>query len=349
LGRSLLDTASYLAEEFRRAGRLSPLHQQQRQDILAEEIANLIRAWGNSDPPVRRNCAITPKHLRTLHLAAAQRQSPLLRALAHLITGAFFFACRSCEYVKVNTRGKTKLLQLHNILFTDKDYKAHTHNDPNLLAGAEYVTITFTDQKNNHKNESRTQQRNSDHTLCPVRSWVTTVRRIVRYPNAGPNTTVNTFLEPNHSTPRYLTQNDVNTLLRYTINKHTPEYFGYHHGFVGTHSIRSGAAMALYLATGHPHRIMLLGIWSSDAFLLYLRPEVMSSSARLSQNMLLNDDFRQAQTQAQDQTSHSNDRIHPAVSLQRGDSRSIISAPRSGYGGAENASRITMPRFHMFH
>jgi hypothetical protein len=36
---------------------------------------------------------------------------------------------------------------------------------------------------------------------------------------------------------------------------------------MGTHSIRSGAAMAMYLADVPVFTIMLIGCWSSDAFL----------------------------------------------------------------------------------
>jgi hypothetical protein len=40
---------------------------------------------------------------------------------------------------------------------------------------------------------------------------------------------------------------------------------------VGTHSIRSGAAMAMYLGECPVFLIMLIGCWSSNAFLRYIR------------------------------------------------------------------------------
>ena len=43
---------------------------------------------------------------------------------------------------------------------------------------------------------------------------------------------------------------------------------------IGTHSLRSGAAMQMYLGEIPVYTIMLIGRWSSDAFLRYIRKQV---------------------------------------------------------------------------
>jgi hypothetical protein len=43
---------------------------------------------------------------------------------------------------------------------------------------------------------------------------------------------------------------------------------------IGTRSIRSGAAMVMYLAGVPVFSIMLIGIWSSTAFLRYIRKQI---------------------------------------------------------------------------
>jgi len=40
---------------------------------------------------------------------------------------------------------------------------------------------------------------------------------------------------------------------------------------VGCHSIRSGAAMAMYLGECPVYVMMMIGRWASDAFLRYIR------------------------------------------------------------------------------
>jgi hypothetical protein len=66
-----------------------------------------------------------------------------------------------------------------------------------------------------------------------------------------------------------------------------------HHGLgitspiqVGLHSLRSSAAMVMYLNRVPVYTIMLLGRWSSDAFLRYIRPQVEQFSRGVSQAMI---------------------------------------------------------------
>ncbi len=55
---------------------------------------------------------------------------------------------------------------------------------------------------------------------------------------------------------------------------------------VGTHLLWSGAAMSMYLGECPVYTIMLLGRWSSDAFLRYIRKQVMELSHNVSKKML---------------------------------------------------------------
>jgi hypothetical protein len=55
---------------------------------------------------------------------------------------------------------------------------------------------------------------------------------------------------------------------------------------MGTHSIRSGVAMVMYLGKCPVYTIMLIGWWSSDAFLHYIHKQVMQFSHNVSKKML---------------------------------------------------------------
>ena len=61
---------------------------------------------------------------------------------------------------------------------------------------------------------------------------------------------------------------------------------------VYTHLIRSGAAMAMYLGECSIFIIMLIGCWSSDAFLMYIRKQVMEFSQNVVKRMLSCQNFR---------------------------------------------------------
>ena len=61
---------------------------------------------------------------------------------------------------------------------------------------------------------------------------------------------------------------------------------------IGTHSIRSGAAMQMFLGECPVYVIMMIGRWSSDAFLKYIRKQVEQFSHNVSRRMLRFEYFR---------------------------------------------------------
>ena len=69
------------------------------------------------------------------------------------------------------------------------------------------------------------------------------------------------------------------------------EKLGFKSSEIGTHSIRSGAAMAMYLYNVSVYTIMLIGRWSSDAFLLYIQKQVEQFSHNVSRTMIKNQFF----------------------------------------------------------
>ena len=64
------------------------------------------------------------------------------------------------------------------------------------------------------------------------------------------------------------------------------EVLGFKKEQVGTHSIRSGASMVIYLGECPVYTIMLIGRWSSDAFLGYIRKQVEQFSHNVSKRMI---------------------------------------------------------------
>jgi hypothetical protein len=69
------------------------------------------------------------------------------------------------------------------------------------------------------------------------------------------------------------------------------EKFGFDPKDIGNHSIRSGAAMALFLMDHHPTKIMILGRWKSEAFMDYIRPQVLEWTNLMSRDMVASDSF----------------------------------------------------------
>ena len=274
--------------------------------------------------------------------------------MADLAVGAFFFAMRSCEYLDVPVRGKTKQLLVRNIRFYDRRKNELSQRDPGLENLAEFVTVTFEDQKNNNKMQTRSQQRTNDATLCPCIRWARVVARILKDPNATVDSPVNIFVDPTATSEkertRRITQENLRTFLRVTAAMMGEKAAGYRPEEIGTHSIRAGAAMALFLADHSTYKIMILGRWSSTAFLAYIRPQVMEWTSGMSLAMTQNNHFFHAPDAHSSAPLRSNDLNDPYDPHIPGDLRALTSTQNalSSFNGP-SVSSFLFPRLNLFH
>ena len=287
--RTIQAAASQLAAQFRCNGRPSPIHFEGDPNRKHPRINELFRAWDKLDPPTKKEAALTTTHLLFIHENANNKNDPFLLAQAQLLTAAFFFACRSCEYSSVTNRGRTKLLRIRNITFLNDDIMPIPKGNIQGIASATLVQVCFEDQKNAHKADKRTQRRTSHPILCPVKALASTVTRILSYTKHSEDSPINSFIDPTSGIQRNFSQQSTNETLRSTCAMKPASFFGYNTSDIGSHSIRSGAAMALFMANVEPMR---LGRWSSDAFLQYIRPNVTQWTSTMSQLMSESTDFR---------------------------------------------------------
>ena len=277
--RAALDA---VAQTFRTNQLSSPIHDASGR--LNFVLGRQLKGYTNADPSTKPQKALPPSVLRQI---ASSTPTPLDEAVAQLTVGAFFFAMRSCEYSKVPGLRRTKLIAIGNVRFySDKQLTPHTSKQLHL---ADCVTITFVFQKNDTRDESITMHRTLDPTLCPVRAWAAITTRIRGYPDVTDETPVNTFRFHDRNLQVKATQ--ILSAIRAAVKIIGPTQLGFTADEVGTHSIRSSAAMAMYLAGVPVYTIMLIGRWSSDAFLRYIRRQVQEFSSGVSGRMLLTTDY----------------------------------------------------------
>jgi hypothetical protein len=238
-----------------------------------------------NDTPDSPQVAITASVLRKFYDLSISLAD---KALCELFIGAFFFAMRSCKYVKVSGQRKTKILMVKNISFL-KGRRTVPHSDP-FLHLADCISITFENQKRDTKNDTITQHRSSDSLLCPVRIWASIVRRLSSYPSFSQNMMVNSFLLTDGSIHLF-TGTELLKKLRRAATALGPDVLDFTSSQIGLHSARSGAAMAMYLTGVPAFTIMLLGRWASDAFLRYIRKQVKEFSSGISEKMIMNENF----------------------------------------------------------
>ena len=272
-------TISHVVQAFRESGRQNP--SKDADNMLSVLLSRQFRAYRNDDPKEVQQKALPFCILDEL---AKRQVSELDKAISQLTIGAAFFACHSCEYLKVPRREMkhTKLLQLRNIRFFKDGRLLST--PLNNLELADSVAVTFEKQKSDHKHETVIHGRTDDPVLCPVKQWARLVNRIWTYPGTTEETPVCTVWR--HNRREQITSHHVINTLRAACATIRSARLGFEPEEIGTHSLRSGAAMEMYL-TGVPvYTIMLLGRWSSDAFLRYIWRQVEQFLKDVAQKML---------------------------------------------------------------
>ena len=133
---------SHVVQAFRESGRQNPT--KDADNMLSVLLSRQFRSYRNDDPKEIQQKALPFIVLREL---AKRQVSELDKAISQLTICAGFFACRSCEYLKVPRREmkRTKLLRLRNIRFF-KDGRLISTPSENLEF-ADSVAVTFEMQK----------------------------------------------------------------------------------------------------------------------------------------------------------------------------------------------------------
>ena len=140
--------------------------------------------------------------------------------------------------------------------------------------------------------DRRTQGRTLDPALCPVQAWA---RAYIRVMTLFPHNTLTTpisALRDHDGHTVHITASKVTQLLQSTCRAAGGySRFGIHPHSLGTRSIRSGAAMALFLNNHSADKIQLLGRWRSNAFLRYIRPQALEWTDAMARDMAQTREF----------------------------------------------------------
>jgi len=322
---------SHVVQAFWESGKQNPT--KDADNMLSVLLSRQFRAYRNDDPKEVQQKALPFIVLEEL---AKRQVSELDRGVSQLTICAGFFACPSCEYLKVPRREmkRTKLLCLRNIRFF-KDGRLLFTPSANLEF-ADSVAVTFEMQKNEQKHETIIHSRTDDPVLCPVKQWALLVNRTWSYQGTTENTSV--CMVWRHGRREQITSRQVITSLRAACATIGSTRLGFEPDEIGTHSLRSGAAMEMYLAGVPVYTIMLIGRWSSDALLRYIRRQVEQFAKDVAQKMLTHRSFRTIPDIAPRVMSNEDPRQHNH--RDNAETRRNI--------GRDASSRVQLPAFSLF-
>ena len=176
--------------------------------------------------------------------------------------------------------------------------------------------------------------------MCPVRAAAELVSALYNSglpPSKVPDLKINTVVQNGKlfSIPSSMILEKIRSAVK-SLGK---ERLGFAEDDVGTHSNRSGGAMGMYLAGTPVYTIMLMGRWSSDAFMRYIRKQVLTMSHGISSKMITYEEFYTVP-----------DFVHNAAD---GDLRTRnnnnLASTISFNGSQTNMRRGNHPAFHLEH
>ena len=199
---------------------------------------------------------------------------------AHLIVMAFFFLLRVGEYTPSSDDRQTVPLRKKDIRMWRGDSVLDNDSDLMTLLSADAVTICLENQKNGDRLGTVHHESSGDATLDPVRS----VAHILFAIQGMPDTTALGTFKFNGRV-RQVRAKTILAMVRIGALGCNLAARGYDVARIGTHSLRSGGAMALKLA-GYDHdMIRKLGRWNSDTYLRYIQSQIGSLTAGVARSM----------------------------------------------------------------
>ncbi len=134
------------------------------------------------------------------------------------------------------------------------------------------------------------------------------VRWIRSYPGANNDTPISAIWK--YDRVEHITSKQISNALQDAVLAIGEDAFHIARNEIGTHSIRSGAAMAMFLGSCPVFLIMMIGRWSSVAFLRYIRKQVEEFNHDVSCKMLTHMFHRHIPNYSSPTVSHLDPRQH---------------------------------------
>jgi len=237
-------------------------------------IERQMEAFKRSDPPARPQLAVPVEIPKWIYRTSRSSNRTHIRATGELALIAFYFLLRVGEYTNnhATQQTRTQQLRLGDITFFHAQQPMAVttlRNNPDL---PDLVRLRIDNQKNGHRSQIMSHHAIAD-PCCPIKALVSRVLALIQ-DGAQADTPICAFRTQSGTSFQYVTNDDIVRAVRTAITfnqSHTP---GYLPKMVGSHSLRAGGAMALFLRGADATTIMKIGRWTSTAFMSYLHEQL---------------------------------------------------------------------------
>ena len=253
-------------------------------------IRRQLAKYANEDPAPTRVRPVLLTLLLHIH-ERARKQSERAQHIADLCLLAFFFLLRPGEYCRGGTDTQSAPFRIRDVNF----FVGHVRHNAatataSVMSTADYVSLTFSDQKNGVKGEAIGHGRASHGVADPISILAAIVTRL-RHQGASPDTALSA-IRTSAASWRTIPATEITAALR-TGTRQIGKSIGLAPEDVSARAMRAGGAMALLLGNVDTDKIKMLGRWKSDAMMVYLHTSARPLMQRFADVMVEHGEYSQ--------------------------------------------------------
>jgi len=242
--------------------------------------------YKRTDPVTKKQVAVpvqVPNHIFRFTRTTSDRR---LKAIGELTLIAFYFLLRVGEYTH-HGKGvrRTQQFRLCDMKFFINERRIMPDQLAQHFQQINLVCLTMDNQKNGNRGQSLSHHAlMGDNQCCPVKAVVARAIDMVR-DGATPETLICAFKDAPSLPWQQVRSQDIVNVVKDALPAVGLKNSRFERSDVGSHSLRAGGAMALYLNSHTTLEIQRAGRWTSATFLEYIHSQLSATTRGLAQSM----------------------------------------------------------------
>ena len=275
-----------IAKTIELAGRPNPLYKPGTTNYHAA-LAMQTEGYRREDPATEKQMAVPVSVPNCVFRNTRESNDPRVKAIGELVLIAFYFLLRVGEYTHHTSQRRTQQFRLGDMKFFAQDQQVSTDQLDSYRDRITVVSLTIENQKNGWKGETLSHHaiRKGDPSCCPVKAVVARAIDMIRM-KATDETLICAFRESVALPWQHVRSSQIVRAVKDAVTAlRLPKKKGFLISKIGSHSLRAGGAMALYLNKKTALEIQRAGRWTSNTFLEYIHSQLDVSSMGLAEAM----------------------------------------------------------------
>jgi len=242
-----------------------------------------METYRRADPTTNKQHAVPVAMPNHVFLSSRRTFDRRTKAVGELTLIAFFFLLRVGKYTYHGQKQRrTQQFRLQDMKFFAAGKEiAHGKLQNQSI---DTVSLTIDNQKNGRRGDTLSHHALANNPCCPVHAVVARAIDMVE-DGAVPDTLICSFREATTLPWQHVRSNDILQAVKHAIPALKLEDNGYDADLVGTHSLRSGGATALFINKHDVLTIQRAGRWTGSTFMEYIHGQLDVTTRGLAQSM----------------------------------------------------------------